>query len=74
MLYCYKCGKECILEWEGTYNNRTGEKTMRQICPDECKHGDHKYADKLPTLWESFTGKDRCLRCGKRYKGEMFYA
>lgn len=72
MSYCTKCGKEEIGEWTGRFDHKTGEKTMRQICPEApCEHSGHEWRWRSISFWEALKcSKDmECERCGKRTWG-----
>jgi DNA-directed RNA polymerase subunit RPC12/RpoP len=64
-MFCYDCGKEKnVSEWTGKYNEQTGDKEMRLICPDECNHNRHDYKESRPvTLFRN--PEKKCARCGK---------
>ncbi len=72
-MYCYECGKKCVSEWTGYYNKETGSREVREVCPDECKHGRHlmqedQELDSGKRWWNLYTGYDvneKCKRCGK---------
>lgn len=70
MMYCRWCGKKLIKEWTGLYDEYSGQKTMKDVCPDICKHGYHAYPPRFSTgilmgLWKTFMCKEFCLRCGE---------
>jgi len=73
-MFCKECGKKCIEEWTGYYNEIDGSKHNRFVCPDACKHGHHFYESHLINKKHWFFGGntlvDTCKRCGHE---EIYY-
>lgn len=65
MSFCMKCGTENAQEWIGFYSSETGEKLYRDICPNACAHGDHKWECVKTRLWQRFFlgCRERCKLC-----------
>ena len=74
--YCYKCGENLSKEWNGFYDEETGEKSMRLYCsnlkcPLGCGERGHKWersVERVPWFGGGFgtyrVDKRVCSRCG----------
>lgn len=62
--FCRVCGKEKIIAEASGFHPATGERLIKSICVDACKHGIH---DEGPLETKAFGMIHfcRCLRCGQ---------
>lgn len=73
MTYCRECGKLKVSETLNTFDELTGERATRKVCPYECEHGRHYFQAPPPdhrTFRQRVFGLPNpdcvCVRCGKR--------
>lgn len=75
MSFCTSCGKEKTKEWTGRFDSKSGEKEMREVCPDQpCDHSGHLWQYKDVKRWTDYlpwVPVGRCSRCEKEGNAEI---
>ena len=68
MKYCTKCGKELITVAKEGFDETTGKRNTKMVCPTGlCEHTGHCHAYYSSSIWLGmFSDIVVCRKCGKR--------
>lgn len=72
--YCWACGEKLTEEKLRTFNEETGKRETRLICPDPmCRFHCQGFNCDRRKIGGFFSSESKCVRCGKEYDSAGFY-